>query len=367
MAMGSKAYIPSTMGAADEVDYESHQCLEGLRPLDASEISVADALTELQKYALVLEKRESIARNLGNELMTPFLCESLDALFGAPPHVDEGPKVSWTKVILAMGPSPKGLDGITSVTIGQSLVKLTETNRKLLSFGRAWRFLYPWPDHQDHKTELGAIDTALLAIEAFRDMTASAFWAAKNVADLLHYRRMKMTAITDSTSPDNVQRVTTGGEDCPEHADASGLLSAEEYGGYSLSVDQVISTGTGQRRLSIHKQGTKATKPRQEVRQQAGPYAQSLLHPGGSSLQAMQLHAGVQKDVPRATDQTEIEPSGTQAPPTPSIGRQSLRSRTSAPRTGDYLDHKPAIATSIDSGQGWNEQDPDGNVFNSAQ
>jgi hypothetical protein len=171
--MEFEVYVPSTPDAADEVDYASCQSLERLKPLDASKMSVVDALTELQRYALVLEKKESIARNLGNEPMAPFLCESINGLFGGPLHVDGGPEMTWVKVILAMGPSPKCLDGITSLTIDQSVVKLTETHRKLLSFGRAWRFLYPWPERQDRQTELGSINTALAEIETFKDMTAS--------------------------------------------------------------------------------------------------------------------------------------------------------------------------------------------------
>lgn len=87
------------------------------------------------------------------------LSKCLDNLFLTPkPPVREGPPLTWTTVVLFAGPH---FEDPSKLKIGESLVELPEADLELLSSGRPWRFLYPWPDKGDCEKELRSSEMAL--------------------------------------------------------------------------------------------------------------------------------------------------------------------------------------------------------------
>ncbi|KAJ6145043.1 hypothetical protein N7470_008938 [Penicillium chermesinum] len=136
-------------------------CLHGisLRPLRSMDKSSSEFSADLEGYLSVLDRGGSIASGRGHELASVRLGKLLETLFLTPtPSVREGPPLTWATVVLFAGPH---FEGPSKLKIGESLVELPESDLGLLSSGRPWRFLYPWPDKDDCEKELRSIETAL--------------------------------------------------------------------------------------------------------------------------------------------------------------------------------------------------------------
>jgi hypothetical protein len=166
--------VPSSAGKMSETNYLSSPVPESLQPFNALGKSVHQVLAELQKYISVIERRESLALNLGMPLRGSILCDQLSKLFTVPrPSTVDGPEVSWANVVLTLGPSPEHFDPNSICKIGDSSIKLAEEDYLLINSGRPWRFLSPWPDRKDCELELGVTNTSLGHVTKLgRDMAA---------------------------------------------------------------------------------------------------------------------------------------------------------------------------------------------------
>ncbi|CEJ62731.1 hypothetical protein PMG11_11222 [Penicillium brasilianum] len=137
-----------------------------LQPLSARDISLSEFSAELDSYLSVLKGGGSIAFGRGEDLASIRLSKCLENLFLTPtPTVTEGPPLTWTQIVLFAGPH---FEGPSKLKIGESLVELPETDFELLSSGRPWRFLYPWPDKGDCKKELRSSEMALQELDDTR-------------------------------------------------------------------------------------------------------------------------------------------------------------------------------------------------------
>jgi len=147
---------------AEEINYLSSQISESLEPLNVLEKSVHQVLAELQKYISVLEHKESLSLNLGMPLRGSILCDQLSKLFSVPrPSIVDGPEVTWSKVVLTLGPSPEHCHPNSICKIDDSSIRLAEEDCLLIVSGRPWRFLSPWPDRKDRELELAVTSTTL--------------------------------------------------------------------------------------------------------------------------------------------------------------------------------------------------------------
>lgn len=147
---------------SEEINYVSSPISESLGPLNVLEKSVRQVLAELQKYISVLEHKESLSLNLGMPLRGSGICDQLSKLFTVPrPSTVDGPEVTWSKVVLALGPSPEHCHPNSICKIGDSSIRLAEEDCLLIISGRPWRFLSPWPDRKDRELELAVTTTTL--------------------------------------------------------------------------------------------------------------------------------------------------------------------------------------------------------------
>ncbi|KAH8691908.1 hypothetical protein BGW36DRAFT_347867 [Talaromyces proteolyticus] len=132
------------------------QHLRSLKLLDAP---VSEISSTLSDYISVLYRNLSIALGRGQTLTSTRLSKGLESVFSsAAPNVIKGPPISWTELVLSVGPSFQGMEHLR---IGESEIHLLKDDFDLICSGRAWRFLSPWPGADDCQTELQAIDTSL--------------------------------------------------------------------------------------------------------------------------------------------------------------------------------------------------------------
>jgi hypothetical protein len=137
-----------------------------LQPLRFTDISLSMFSAELEGYLSVLNGGGSIAFSRGEDLASIRLSNSLDTLFSTPtPPVQEGPPLTWATIVLSAGPNFKGP---SKFSIGETLVELAENDLELLSSGRPWRFLNPWPDNGDCEKELRSSEVALQELTDMR-------------------------------------------------------------------------------------------------------------------------------------------------------------------------------------------------------
>lgn len=140
-------------------DFITQRHDKSLSPLQLAHISIPEFSTELTKYLSVLNGGGSIAFGRGEDLTSIRLSKSLESLFSTrTPCVREGPPLTWTTIILFVGPH---FGGPSQLTVGESSVDLSEEDLKLLRSGRPWRFLSPWPDKDDCKKELQSSEMSL--------------------------------------------------------------------------------------------------------------------------------------------------------------------------------------------------------------
>lgn len=138
----------------------------GPRPHNVSSMSMFEVLTALKGYSSVVNRKDSIAFNLGQPLTSTVLCEQLSRLFSvAIPDVVEGPQVSLANVVLCRGPFPEWSEESTTLKVDGSVVKLAKSDLFLLRSGRPRRFLSPWSDAKDGETELRSVNVALAEIQ----------------------------------------------------------------------------------------------------------------------------------------------------------------------------------------------------------
>jgi hypothetical protein len=154
-----------TVGKPCRVDYDEVKdfitCLHdiSLRPLRFIDKSSSEFSADLEGYLSVLDSGGSIASGRGHDLTSIRLSKLLGNLFLTPtPSLREGPPLTWTTVVLFAGPH---FEGPSQLKIGETLVELAESDLELLSSGRPWRFLHPWPDKGDCEKELRSIEMAL--------------------------------------------------------------------------------------------------------------------------------------------------------------------------------------------------------------
>jgi hypothetical protein len=113
-----------------------------LRPLHFADMSLSQFSAELEWYLSVLDSGGSIAFCRGEKLASIRLSQRLETLFQTPtPRVLDGPQLTWTTVILAIGPR---FDGSSTLRVSESLVEFAEDDLELLKSGAPWRFLNPW-------------------------------------------------------------------------------------------------------------------------------------------------------------------------------------------------------------------------------
>ena len=161
----------------------------GPRPHNVSSMSMFEVLTALKGYSVV-NRKDSIAFNLGQPLTSTVLCEQLSRLFSvAIPDVVEGPQVSWANVVLCRGPFPEWSEESTTLKVDGSVVKLAKSDLFLLRSGRPRRFLSPWPV-EDSETELRSVSVALAEIHNLKELAiASMDPDNSSILDAAHIHR----------------------------------------------------------------------------------------------------------------------------------------------------------------------------------
>lgn len=153
----------------EENDSVPRGSANGLCPHSVSSMSMLEVLTALKGYSSVMNRKDSIAFNLGH-LTSTVLCEQLSRLFSvAILDVVEGPQVSWANVVLCRGPFPEWSEESTTLKVDGSVVKLAKSDLFLLRSGRLRRFLSPWPD-EDSETELRPVSVALAEIHNLKEL-----------------------------------------------------------------------------------------------------------------------------------------------------------------------------------------------------
>lgn len=148
-------------------DFITHRHDQTLRSLRLTNTSVSELLTDLAGYLSVLNGGGSIAFARGEDLTSVHLSQSTEKLFRTAPSVREGPPLSWTTIVLAVGPH---FEGPSQLTIGESVIELSEHDLALLRSGRPWRFLHPWPDEGDCRKELESSATTLQELSDARQV-----------------------------------------------------------------------------------------------------------------------------------------------------------------------------------------------------
>jgi hypothetical protein len=162
---GEGSYETSNNGV---IDFTTRCQEKTLSPLRLVENPMRDISTTLGDYFSVLNRGCSIALNRGENLASIRLAKSLESLFStAAPQVTEGPSLSWTMLILSVGPH---FDSPAQLKIGGSHVDLPEDDFELIRSGRPWRFLCPWPDKDDCKSEIQSTELALRELINTRQM-----------------------------------------------------------------------------------------------------------------------------------------------------------------------------------------------------
>jgi hypothetical protein len=152
-ARGSHATVGEHV-AAEFTSREQH-----LRSLKLLEAPVSEISSTLNEYTSVLHRNLSIALGRGHTLSSTRLSKSLESVFStAAPDVLTGPPISWTDLVLSIGPS---FNGTGHLKIGESEIRLPKDDFELIYSGRPWRFLSPWPGADDCQAELQAIETSL--------------------------------------------------------------------------------------------------------------------------------------------------------------------------------------------------------------
>jgi hypothetical protein len=149
-------------------DFVTRRHEKVLRPLHFADMSLSQFSAELECYLSVLDSGGSIAFCRGEKLASIQLSQRLETLFQTPtPRVLDGPQLTWTTIILAVGPR---FDGSSPLRVGDSLVEFAEDDLELLRSGAPWRFLNPWPDKGDCTKELQSSEMTLQEINETRQM-----------------------------------------------------------------------------------------------------------------------------------------------------------------------------------------------------
>jgi hypothetical protein len=164
-----------------------------LRPLRFTDQSISEFSAALEGYLSVLNRGGSIAFSRGQDLASIRLCKWLEILFLTPtPSVREGPPLTWTTVVLFAGPR---FEGPSTLKIGESLVELPESDLELLSSGRPWRFLHPWPDKGDCEKELRSSEMALQELKYTRQIMHEGGHPIASLFSTMLHRLNQVTAV----------------------------------------------------------------------------------------------------------------------------------------------------------------------------
>lgn len=149
-------------------DFVTRRHDKALRPLHFADMSLSQFSAELGSYLSVLDSGGSIAFCRGEKLASIRLSQRLETIFRTPmPRMLDGPQLTWTTIILVVGPL---FDGSSTLRIGESLVELAEDDLELLRSGAPWRFLNPWPDKGDCTKELRSSEMTLQEIKETRQV-----------------------------------------------------------------------------------------------------------------------------------------------------------------------------------------------------
>jgi hypothetical protein len=126
-------------------------------------------LRELKEYSSVLSQGGSVALHRGEALMSAQLSERVEKLFAHQPKMD-GPRKSWTDIVLWAGPAPRRVCSAAQFTVGDTQIELHKDDRELLCSGRPWGFLSPWPDPSDIEKELQVVEETLADVQKIKNM-----------------------------------------------------------------------------------------------------------------------------------------------------------------------------------------------------
>ncbi|GFF61703.1 hypothetical protein IFM51744_10769 [Aspergillus udagawae] len=129
-----------------------------------------------------------VALNRGEALMSAQLSERVEKLFTHQPKVD-GPRKSWTVIVLWSGPVPRRVCFAAQLTIGDSRIELHNDDSELLCSGRPWGFLSPWPDPGDIEKELQVVEETLTDVQKIKDMVNKVTSEASTLQQHLSARR----------------------------------------------------------------------------------------------------------------------------------------------------------------------------------
>ncbi|KAI9705653.1 MAG: hypothetical protein M1820_005063 [Bogoriella megaspora] len=160
----------SASSAHVQINYLARQNHEDL-PLVAQDDALPSLNGILANYQGILERHESMAVNLGAQLLGPVIIQRFETSFGGPPrvlkcHGKEGTTVTWLDVIefarnkpeqFQLGQMSEGAR-VCQFYTKQCRVQISELDYQLIISGLPQQMIPPQPIAEDEEKELGTIE-----------------------------------------------------------------------------------------------------------------------------------------------------------------------------------------------------------------
>ncbi|QSZ34639.1 hypothetical protein DSL72_007493 [Monilinia vaccinii-corymbosi] len=203
----------ATSMAANQINYLAKVGSDRLKLIEGDPESFGEILSRIDEYEGVLNRRESLASNLGAKLVGPLLLKSFEKLFDGPIKVIqssyalEQTPITWLDIVsfARSNPADFGLSDnlhglkICRFWINGGQIEISEDDYRLIMSGAPERMIPSQPVPDDEASELGT----LLILENRLSMLIKKADAVASQARKLNYHlKGRKNAIMARKSPD---------------------------------------------------------------------------------------------------------------------------------------------------------------------
>ncbi|KAK6607408.1 C6 finger domain-containing protein [Botrytis cinerea] len=203
----------ATPTAAAQINYLVKARSDKLKLVEGDSETFGDVLSMLDEYEGVLQRRESLASNLGAKLVGPLLLKSFEKLFDGPIKVIqssyalEQTPITWLEVVSFARSNPADFilsDALHSMKacrfwINGGQVEISEDDYRLIMSGAPERMIPSQPLPEDEDSELG---TLLILENRLTMLIKKADAVASKARQLNYHMKGRKNAIKAKKSPE---------------------------------------------------------------------------------------------------------------------------------------------------------------------
>ncbi|KAF7898771.1 hypothetical protein EAF00_005217 [Botryotinia globosa] len=203
----------ATPTAAAQINYLVKARSDKLKLVEGDSETFGDVLSMLDEYEGVLQRRESLASNLGAKLVGPLLLKSFEKLFDGPIKVVqssyalEQTPITWLEVVSFARSNPADFilsDALHSMKvcrfwINGGQVEISEDDYRLIMSGAPERMIPSQPLPEDEDSELG---TLLILENRLTMLIKKADAVASKARQLNYHMKGRKNAIKAKKSPE---------------------------------------------------------------------------------------------------------------------------------------------------------------------